>query len=139
MEFVATLLIFFTFPIITLFCVGILIVMAESATRYVFSTALSQAALDLISIPDFEFYDNCNSNHQSDCIDSWLSSTALRRLKTTENCVFCLCHITVEEEIRELKCSHVFHRSCLDKWVSHGHLTCPLCRQSLLLQGSDQF
>jgi len=47
-------------------------------------------------------------------------------------CVFCLCDIDEGEEIRDLACKHVFHRSCLDRWLEVGRATCPLCRDSLL-------
>ncbi|KAE8715245.1 protein RIC1-like protein isoform X1 [Hibiscus syriacus] len=33
------------------------------------------------------------------------------------------------EEIRWLRnCRHVFHRACLDRWMDHDQITCPLCR-----------
>ncbi|THU51612.1 hypothetical protein C4D60_Mb06t32860 [Musa balbisiana] len=48
-------------------------------------------------------------------------------------CVFCLCDIEEGEEIRELRCRHLFHRSCLDRWlVRRRRATCPLCRDVLL-------
>lgn len=46
-------------------------------------------------------------------------------------CVFCLCDVEDGEEVRELRCEHLFHRSCLDRWVGFGRVTCPLCRKSL--------
>ncbi|MQL88573.1 hypothetical protein Taro_021132 [Colocasia esculenta] len=46
-------------------------------------------------------------------------------------CVFCLCDLEDGEEIRELKCEHLFHRPCLDRWVGYGRVCCPLCRKSL--------
>lgn len=46
-------------------------------------------------------------------------------------CVFCLCDIEDGEEVRELRCEHLFHSSCLDRWVAYGRVTCPLCRTSL--------
>ncbi|KAL6323141.1 hypothetical protein AAG906_027414 [Vitis piasezkii] len=31
--------------------------------------------------------------------------------------------------IRRLtNCKHIFHRSCLDRWMDHDQKTCPLCR-----------
>jgi E3 ubiquitin-protein ligase RHA2 len=48
-------------------------------------------------------------------------------------CVFCLSCIEEGEEIRELKCRHLFHRSCLDRWLARAVApTCPLCRCRLL-------
>ncbi|CAA6654480.1 unnamed protein product [Spirodela intermedia] len=34
--------------------------------------------------------------------------------------------------MRELKCRHAFHRSCMDEWLDYGRSTCPLCRVPLL-------
>ncbi|GLT34528.1 hypothetical protein SLA2020_090370 [Shorea laevis] len=46
-------------------------------------------------------------------------------------CAVCLCGIEEGEEIRELRCEHVFHKVCLDRWVGCRQMTCPLCRCSL--------
>ncbi|KAK6921827.1 Zinc finger, RING-type [Dillenia turbinata] len=50
-----------------------------------------------------------------------------------EECAVCLCRIEEEEEIRELRCKHLFHKVCLDRWAfsSYRRSTCPLCRGSL--------
>ncbi|KAM0870774.1 hypothetical protein ACQ4PT_039810 [Festuca glaucescens] len=48
------------------------------------------------------------------------------------DCVFCLSRIEEGEEVRELRCRHVFHRECLDAWLLRPRATCPLCRDRLL-------
>ena len=48
-----------------------------------------------------------------------------------EECAVCLCKIEAGEEIRELRCDHLFHRVCLDRWLQYKRATCPLCRGSL--------
>ncbi|KAH6798649.1 hypothetical protein C2S51_035133 [Perilla frutescens var. frutescens] len=48
--------------------------------------------------------------------------------ESEEECAVCLCRIDGGDEIRELRCDHVFHRVCLDRWLGYGHVTCPLCR-----------
>lgn len=50
-----------------------------------------------------------------------------------EECSICLLKFEEGVEIRELNCGHYFHRVCLDKWVGHGQVTCPLCRNYLRL------
>ncbi|KAL2484739.1 putative E3 ubiquitin-protein ligase RHA2B [Abeliophyllum distichum] len=47
-------------------------------------------------------------------------------------CAVCLCKIEEGDEIRELRCDHIFHRVCLDRWLGYGHMTCPLCRNNLM-------
>ncbi|KAI6706942.1 hypothetical protein NL676_009904 [Syzygium grande] len=47
-------------------------------------------------------------------------------------CAVCLSSIEERDEVRELSnCSHAFHRECLDRWVDHDQVTCPLCRSLL--------
>ncbi|KAL3738439.1 hypothetical protein ACJRO7_019903 [Eucalyptus globulus] len=47
-------------------------------------------------------------------------------------CAVCLSSIEERDEVRELSnCSHAFHRECLDRWVDHNRVTCPLCRSLL--------
>lgn len=53
-------------------------------------------------------------------------------------CTVCLSRLEGGHEIRELwNCSHVFHVECLDRWVDQRHMTCPLCRSSLLPEEED--
>ncbi|KAL2542753.1 brassinosteroid-responsive RING-H2 [Abeliophyllum distichum] len=46
-------------------------------------------------------------------------------------CAVCLCRIDEGDEVRELRCNHLYHRVCLDRWLGYGHRTCPLCRNNL--------
>ncbi|XP_057961443.1 RING-H2 finger protein ATL66-like [Malania oleifera] len=47
-------------------------------------------------------------------------------------CAVCLCSIEEGEEIKELRCEHMFHSECLDRWMGYRNATCPLCRDSLV-------
>ena len=55
----------------------------------------------------------------------------LRCEEGEEECVVCPCKIEGGEEIRELRCDHLFHRVCQDRWLQYKHTTCPLCRGPL--------
>ncbi|KAK8691429.1 hypothetical protein V6N13_074940 [Hibiscus sabdariffa] len=46
-------------------------------------------------------------------------------------CVICLCKIDDDDEIRELRCDHLFHKVCLDRWIGYQGSTCPICRSPL--------
>ncbi|KAF5940155.1 hypothetical protein HYC85_021322 [Camellia sinensis] len=50
---------------------------------------------------------------------------------TEPECAVCLSKIEEGDEIIELRCDHLFHWVCLDRWVGYNHETCPLCRGSL--------
>ncbi|KAJ5081685.1 hypothetical protein NUU61_009949 [Penicillium alfredii] len=46
-----------------------------------------------------------------------------------ERCLICLSDYEVAEEVRELaQCNHVFHKDCIDQWLTTGRNSCPLCR-----------
>ncbi|MBA0837944.1 hypothetical protein Goarm_010051 [Gossypium armourianum] len=47
-------------------------------------------------------------------------------------CAICLCNIDDDDEIRELRCDHFFHKVCLDRWNGYRGSTCPICRRPLL-------
>ncbi|KAE8654705.1 Ubiquitin-like superfamily protein [Hibiscus syriacus] len=44
-------------------------------------------------------------------------------------CAVCLCEIEEDDEMRELRCNHLFHKVCLDRWLGYScSSTCPVCR-----------
>ncbi|XVE85653.1 hypothetical protein DITRI_Ditri17bG0107700 [Diplodiscus trichospermus] len=48
-------------------------------------------------------------------------------------CAVCLCEIEEDDEIRELRCNHLLHKVCLDRWLGYSvSTTCPICRTSLI-------
>ncbi|KAE8145296.1 RING finger domain protein [Aspergillus avenaceus] len=49
-------------------------------------------------------------------------------------CVVCLESVLPSQEIRELKCLHVFHKECLEKWYLQDHYNCPLCHRAYYAQ-----
>ncbi|GMN50150.1 hypothetical protein TIFTF001_019312 [Ficus carica] len=52
---------------------------------------------------------------------------------TEETCSICLAEFEEQDVVSQLsKCGHVFHMSCIEKWLDCNHFTCPLCRSSFL-------
>ena len=41
-------------------------------------------------------------------------------------CAVCLCEVEDGEEIRQLTCRHMYHKSCIDSWLRKRGV-CPLC------------
>ncbi|KAI3987800.1 hypothetical protein MKX01_018783 [Papaver californicum] len=49
------------------------------------------------------------------------------------SCAICLCEYEGPDEIIPLmNCRHIFHESCLDRWMVNYQTTCPLCRTCLV-------
>ncbi|KAI9663005.1 MAG: hypothetical protein M1821_008052 [Bathelium mastoideum] len=56
-------------------------------------------------------------------------------LNPEQRCLVCLCEFEVKDSARKLvKCGHLFHRECIDQWLTTGRNSCPLCRG----QGVDE-
>ena len=72
-------------------------------------------------------------------VSKGLSKKELDRLKITtylsgrkkDKCLICLGWLEDKEEIRNLKCKHLFHRHCIDNWLSKNK-TCPICKGNVL-------
>ncbi|GAB4854174.1 hypothetical protein Ancab_022759 [Ancistrocladus abbreviatus] len=45
-------------------------------------------------------------------------------------CCICLAKYVNNDELRELPCSHLFHKECVDKWLKINAL-CPLCKSEV--------
>ncbi|KAI9080152.1 hypothetical protein K1719_037830 [Acacia pycnantha] len=47
-----------------------------------------------------------------------------------QDCAICLSEFEIGETVKIVpNCKHVFHRECIDTWLS-SHVTCPICRGS---------
>ncbi|QKX61484.1 uncharacterized protein TRUGW13939_08635 [Talaromyces rugulosus] len=51
-------------------------------------------------------------------------------------CVICFDQVELSHGIHELKCMHVFHKQCLEKWYLRSHYTCPMCHQQFFHERS---
>ncbi|KAG8373882.1 hypothetical protein BUALT_Bualt11G0071500 [Buddleja alternifolia] len=67
-----------------------------------------------------------------------LTLTTLENIQNSQNddvsCTVCLNRLGKKSQVWELtNCRHVFHKHCLDRWLSYDdRMTCPLCRTSLV-------
>ncbi|CAE6471353.1 unnamed protein product [Rhizoctonia solani] len=46
----------------------------------------------------------------------------------TERCLICLDDYADDEDLRIMKCKHMFHKGCVDHWMEVGRNNCPACR-----------
>ncbi|KAI3906141.1 hypothetical protein MKW92_004139 [Papaver armeniacum] len=68
-----------------------------------------------------------------------LMLTSKTNVHDQNSCAICVCEYEGQDEIKLLmNCRHIFHGSCLDRWISNNQSTCPLCRTSLIPIQTDQ-
>jgi len=60
------------------------------------------------------------------------------QMSTSAACAVCLANLEEGEEARGLPCEHLFHRSCIDAWLSKSK-QCPVCRQAVITSPATTF
>ncbi len=50
-------------------------------------------------------------------------------------CAICLNEVRETRHNKPLRCGHLFHSHCLEKWKAKGKQTCPVCRK--IFDGSN--
>jgi len=58
------------------------------------------------------------------------AAEASREQSSSIACAVCLCDFETGEQLRELKCTHKFHSSCVDQWLKINK-TCPICKAEI--------
>lgn len=56
---------------------------------------------------------------------------------TDHQCSVCLENIDSESQVVELRCEHIFHLSCIERWCEN-HNSCPLCRSRIVENPENQ-
>ncbi|KAK7283053.1 hypothetical protein RIF29_12295 [Crotalaria pallida] len=89
------------------------------------------------ALPTFKFKIKTNksrdeSNAVADEGGIVAAGTEKERLVSGEDAVCCICLAKYEnnDELRELPCSHLFHKDCVDKWLKIN-ASCPLCKSEV--------
>ena len=62
---------------------------------------------------------NCNLKSLSDVSDE---------AKVEDDC--CICYGSLNHDSIKLRCSHIFHKSCISEWIKQS-VTCPICRANI--------
>ena len=53
------------------------------------------------------------------------------RKPINDKCTICLDNFRDSDEIRKIKCRHLFHKMCIERWLENGN-DCPLCKTKLI-------
>ncbi|KAI8091094.1 uncharacterized protein B0P05DRAFT_528775 [Gilbertella persicaria] len=60
-------------------------------------------------------------------VTDWSDDT--KKSLKDDQCLVCLDEFKLKQSVRILKCHHVFHRECVDRWLCEAHNSCPVCRR----------
>ena len=69
---------------------------------------------------------NENNNNQVNLIDN-VQSLIITDEQPEDVCSICLEEFEYNQELKKLKCNHIFHKECLESWINDKKI-CPLCR-----------
>lgn len=57
----------------------------------------------------------------------------MSRVNPPESCGICQDEFEGGDQVRSLRnCAHVFHKTCIDRWIHDDKMTCPLCRTLII-------
>ncbi|KAF7817209.1 E3 ubiquitin-protein ligase [Senna tora] len=89
------------------------------------------------SLPTYKFkmkrHRNSDERNSNVCEGGVVAAgTEQERVISGEDAVCCICLAKYEnnDELRELPCSHLFHKECVDKWLKINAV-CPLCKSEV--------
>ncbi|TID22532.1 hypothetical protein CANINC_003307 [Pichia inconspicua] len=57
-----------------------------------------------------------------------------RKHFTSGSCAICLEDLNNDDMVRGLLCGHVFHKVCIDPWLTHRKGYCPTCKKDLYIE-----
>ena len=60
-------------------------------------------------------------------IDISIKTLERETILESENCMICLEELVGGLEVTVMPCSHVFHGTCIIRWLKQSHV-CPMCR-----------
>ncbi|XP_074286368.1 E3 ubiquitin-protein ligase At1g63170 [Silene latifolia] len=85
------------------------------------------------ALPTYKFKLKKNRNSDGSSESGVVAAgTEKERVISGEDAVCCIClaKYANNDELRELPCSHLFHKDCVDKWLKINAL-CPLCKSEV--------
>lgn len=63
------------------------------------------------------------------------SKITLEHVENAELCSVCMENFNLDEEVKKLSCSHLFHGDCISPWLKKRQ-TCPICRKVAVSAGA---
>ncbi len=97
----------------------------HSSMINVLNTLMGSNGLNNMPFAQSMFTDVVVSTDNKD-LESLKTSKLETKLDT--DCSICMGHLEKDEEVSELKCSHIFHTECIKPYLEQYNYKCPVCR-----------
>lgn len=94
--------------------------------------AVDNAAANLLNLFNLAAFQDVSVAPSSVQIEEASTVRLQEDISSETNCSICMEHNATNgsQDWRELNCGHVFHRQCIDTWLS-SHVQCPNCRRDV--------
>ncbi|KAJ3273712.1 hypothetical protein HDV01_003991 [Terramyces sp. JEL0728] len=81
-------------------------------------------------LPEFQYKKNSEETKDNQNWFKKQKNIEQLALESNATCSICLCEYEQDEILRQLPCTHHFHKQCLDEWL-RLNAKCPLCVQDI--------
>lgn len=117
-----------------------------SIVKEIFRSILHIIGIHITSDEEFSMDSSeCRRNPSETYMEQFSSQTPAMRYDSIficdasgQECSICLSEFDQTAEINRLPCGHFFHKSCLGKWLNYWNTTCPLCRNHMMPQETEE-
>jgi hypothetical protein len=83
-------------------------------------------------------YNPDEQNHQQETLNGKDAVGQDQYSHLLDECTICLDEFTTGDRCRELPCGHVFHATCIARWLIERSAVCPLCKLDLFEEVEEE-
>jgi len=93
--------------------------------------------------PSYNFHNECQNIDDTCCGETEGQGQQPQQpqghgyMQLSDECTICLDEFAPGDRVRKLPCDHIFHSTCIAKWLVERSATCPLCKLDLYVEPED--
>eukprot|EP00993_Chasmostoma_nieuportense_P002934 NODE_3689_length_919_cov_16.191919_g3537_i0.p2 GENE.NODE_3689_length_919_cov_16.191919_g3537_i0~~NODE_3689_length_919_cov_16.191919_g3537_i0.p2 ORF type:complete len:247 (+),score=62.77 NODE_3689_length_919_cov_16.191919_g3537_i0:111-851(+) len=105
--------------------------LAHQLYRHCFWQLVVLALIKLFSLLSFFWLTQADLDRGTNRLplDSFTEVLPFPEGSESKTCCICLSEFVAPEPVRRLRCMHVFHPVCVDRWLRKYSASCPLCKR----------
>lgn len=87
--------------------------------------------------PSYHFHPEDHTQNGCCPADAACSGADAGYMQVSDECTICLDEFVEHVRVRKLPCGHVFHSTCIARWLVERHANCPLCKLDLYIEPEE--